>query len=132
MAIRRSYAKATGGKLKSPPEIIDKYSAATTTVLPMTNVNRDDNNNADMQQPTSKENQTNDKRMNNEQTMNDQTMNEQTTMNKRTDNEQSNDRWTPNDERAINEQWTNDERTINELTIDEQSIIYLGHPPKMA
>ena len=37
MAIRRSYAKATGGKLKSPPEIIDKYSAATTTVSPMTN-----------------------------------------------------------------------------------------------
>ena len=37
MAIRRSYAKATGGKLKSPPEIIDKYSAAATTVSPMTN-----------------------------------------------------------------------------------------------
>ncbi len=34
MAIRRSYAKATGGKLKSPPKI---YSAATTTVSPMTN-----------------------------------------------------------------------------------------------
>ncbi len=46
MAICRSYAKATGGKLKSPPKIIDKYSAATTKVLPMTNVNRDDNNNA--------------------------------------------------------------------------------------
>jgi hypothetical protein len=37
MAIRRSYAKATGGKLKSPPEIIDKYSASATTVSPMTN-----------------------------------------------------------------------------------------------
>ncbi len=43
-------------------------------------------------QPTSKENQTNDKRMNNEQTMNDQTMNERTTMNKQTDNERSNER----------------------------------------
>jgi hypothetical protein len=90
MVIRRSYAKATGGKLKSPPKIID--SAATTTVSPMTNVNRDDNNNADMQQPTSKENQTNDKQMNNEQMMNDQTMNERTTMNKQTDNERSNER----------------------------------------
>jgi hypothetical protein len=92
MAIRRSYAKATGGKLKSPPEIIDKYSAATTIVSLMTNVNRDDNNNADTQRPTSKENQTNDKRMNNEQTMKNQTMNEQTTMNKRTDNKRSNER----------------------------------------
>jgi hypothetical protein len=90
MAIRRSYAKATGGKLKSPPEIID--SAATTKVSPMTNVNRDDNNNTDTQQPTLKENQTNDKRMNNEQTMNEQSQNERTTMNKQTNNERSNKR----------------------------------------
>ncbi len=89
MAIRCSYAKATGGKLKSPPEI---YSAATTTVSPITNVNRDDNNNAVTQQPTSKEKQTNDKQINNEQTMNDQTVNEQTTMNKRTNDERSNER----------------------------------------
>ncbi len=38
-------------------------------------VDRDNNNNADTQQPTSKENQTNDKRMNNEQTMNKRLMN---------------------------------------------------------
>jgi hypothetical protein len=55
-------------------------------------VDRDDNNNADMQQPTSKERQTNDKHMNNEKRMNDQTMNERTTMNKQTDDEQSNER----------------------------------------
>jgi hypothetical protein len=36
MAIRRSFAKATGGTLKAPSVVIDALTAATTTVLPLT------------------------------------------------------------------------------------------------
>jgi hypothetical protein len=38
MAIRRSFAKATGGKLVPPPDVIDAATAATTTVSPLTNL----------------------------------------------------------------------------------------------
>jgi hypothetical protein len=37
MVIRRSFAKSTGGKLVPPPDVIDVATAATTTVLPLTN-----------------------------------------------------------------------------------------------
>jgi hypothetical protein len=36
MAIRRSFAKATSGKLKAPSVVIDALTAATTTVSPLT------------------------------------------------------------------------------------------------
>ncbi len=37
MAARRSFAKATGGELVPPPDVIDAATAATMTVLPLTN-----------------------------------------------------------------------------------------------
>jgi hypothetical protein len=37
MAIRRSFAKSTAGKLVPPPDVIDAATAAMTTVSPLTN-----------------------------------------------------------------------------------------------
>jgi hypothetical protein len=37
MAIRRSFAKATGGKEIAPPNVIDALTVGTMTVSPLTN-----------------------------------------------------------------------------------------------